>query len=285
MAAETAKTRQPWPDFNWIYLAPPGEIEGFVERCTVLVEKMGGEKMVEDDFAREQWRRAQLEKLADPSVREDCLFQLDVIDVLEEACEKRWPMMYESVDIAYIEQHIPRYENGKIIIDWLPSPWLERFIAWDEVNRQDWELAWPDFVIAWKSDMATLAAYREERLKAWAKITPTDLLGAPLCLITPISVGRGWLSLVREALAVLPAGAEILQIKEKFGALRVITNASSPHVRKALQPIEHRSLTVCEICGGAGHLWHDGDPGQPAGWLRTRCQEHAHTRILEVAGV
>jgi len=284
MAAETAKTRQPWPDFNWIYLAPPGEIEGFVERCTVLVEKMGGEKMVEDDFAREQWRRAQLDKLADPSVREDCLFQLDVIDVLEEACEKRWPMMYESVDIAYIEQHIPRYENGKIIIDWLPSPWLERFIAWDEVNRQDWELAWPDFVIAWKSDMATLAAYREERLKAWAKITPTDLLGAPLCLITPISVGRGWLSLVREALAVLPADAEVLQIKEKFGALRVITNAGSPDVRKALQSIEYKSLEVCEICGADGHLWHDGDPGQPAGWLRTRCQTHAHTRILEVAG-
>ena len=117
------------------------------------------------------------------------------------------------------------------------------------------------------------------------KITPDDLPGAPLSLLTEISAGRGWLSLVREALAVLPAGAEILQIKEKFGALRVITNARSPDVRKALQPIEYKSLEVCEICGADGHLWHDGDPGQPAGWLRTRCQDHAHTRILEVAGV
>jgi len=117
------------------------------------------------------------------------------------------------------------------------------------------------------------------------KITPGDLPGTPLCLLTPISVGRGWLPLVREALAVLPAGAEILQIKEKFGALRVLTNACSPDVRKALQPIEQRSLQVCEICGAAGHLWHDGEPGKPAGWLRTRCHVHAHTRILEVPGV
>ena len=86
-------------------------------------------------------------------------------------------------------------------------------------------------------------------------------------------------------MAVLPAGAEVLQIKEKFGALRVITNARSPDVRKALQPIERKSLQVCEIRGSDGHLWHDGYPGQPAGWLRTRCQDHAHTRILEMAGV
>lgn len=116
-------------------------------------------------------------------------------------------------------------------------------------------------------------------------ISAGDLPGAPLCLITPISSGRGWLPLVREALAVLPAGAEVLQIKEKFGALRVITNARSPDVRKALQPIEHKSLPVCESCGSDGQLWHDGYPGQSAGWLRTRCQDHAHTRIVEVAGV
>lgn len=116
-------------------------------------------------------------------------------------------------------------------------------------------------------------------------ISAGDLPGAPLYLITPISAGRGWLPLVREALAVLPAGAKVLQIKEKFGALRVITNARSPDVRKALQPIEHKSLQVCEICGSDGHLWHDGYPVQPVGWLRTRCQDHAHTLILEVAGV
>ncbi|MFV3090559.1 hypothetical protein ACNJYG_08700 [Pseudomonas sp. GW6] len=116
------------------------------------------------------------------------------------------------------------------------------------------------------------------------KITPADLPGAPLSLLTEISAGRGWLSLVREALAVLPAGAEVLQIKEKFGALRVITNARSPDVRKALQPIEYKSLEVCEICGAEGILWHDGEPGKPAGWLRTRCDEHAHKRVQEVSG-
>lgn len=116
-------------------------------------------------------------------------------------------------------------------------------------------------------------------------IAHADLPGAPLRLITPISVGRGWLPLVREALAVLPAGVEILQIKEKFGALRVLTNSFSTDVRTDLQPIEHRSLRICEICGAAGHLWHDGDLGQPSGWLRTRCHAHAPTRIFEVAGV
>lgn len=281
----TDKKRQPWPAYDWNHLAPPGECEGFPERCIALVKKMGGEKLAHDHWAREQWRRAQLNKLADSSVREECLFQLDVIDVLEHACDQHWPTMYGSVDIDYIDQYVPRNSDGSIIMQWLPSPWSQRFGTWDEVNRQDCESAWPDFVIAWKSDMATLATYRAERLKAWAKITPADLPGAPLCLLTPISAGRGWLPLVREALAVLPAGAEILQIKEKFGGLRILTNACSPDLRKALQPIEHRSLTVCEICGSDGHLWHDGDPGQPAGWLRTRCQEHAHTRILEVAGV
>lgn len=282
----TTKKRQPWPAYDWNYLAAPGEIEGFAERCTALVKKMGGKKLARDHWAREQWRRATLDKLSDPSLRDGCLFELDVIDALEEACEQRWSMMYQSVDIDYIDLHVPRHK-GLILVGWLPSPWFERFIAWDEVNQQNGELVWPDFVRAWKSDMANLAAYRAERIKAWIKITPADLPGAPLRLITPISVGRGWLPVVREALAQLaklPGTIDILQIKEKYGALKIVTVPVDEETHYFLRVIGEKSQRFCEICGADGHLWHDGEPGKPAGWLRTRCHVHAHTRVQEVVG-
>lgn len=109
-------------------------------------------------------------------------------------------------------------------------------------------------------------------------ITLADLPGAPLRLITPISAGRGWLHLVREALAALPPTVDVLQIKEKYGGLRIVTVPVTAELHYAVRLIEQRSLQVCEICGAEGHLWHDGDPGQPAGWLRTRCEKHINTR-------
>lgn len=79
------------------------------------------------------------------------------------------------------------------------------------------------------------------------KITPADLPDSFKCLLIPFTAGRGWLSLVCEARAMLPVGVEVLQVKEKFGALRIITNCSSKDVRKTLQSIEHCSPQVCEI--------------------------------------
>ena len=52
-------------------------------------------------------------------------------------------------------------------------------------------------------------------------IEPTDLPSAKLNLQTLISAGRGWLDLVKKAVAIA-AGEPILSIKEKAGLLTVI---------------------------------------------------------------
>ncbi len=55
-----------------------------------------------------------------------------------------------------------------------------------------------------------------------------------------------------------------MQIKEKYGGLRVYTNACEEEVDKAIEKAESLSYETCEDCGGKGKVW-DG------GWVYTRC--------------
>lgn len=86
------------------------------------------------------------------------------------------------------------------------------------------------------------------------------------------SVGPGWSDIVREALAVVEGRGRLVQVKEKFGGLRLYAD-SNPELsldddgamRTALAAIERRSLTQCEQCGAPGSLMARRH------WYRTLC--------------
>jgi hypothetical protein len=89
-------------------------------------------------------------------------------------------------------------------------------------------------------------------------------------------VGIGWLGLVRqfveEALPHDPV-LEVIELKEKWGSLRIWAETSVLQARLAKGKAEIKSMFVCEICGQAGFVRRP-PPGQYA-WWRCLCDEHA----------
>ncbi len=84
------------------------------------------------------------------------------------------------------------------------------------------------------------------------------------------SVGTGWAGLVNEVFDMLEKtkGIKIIQVKEKWGGLRIYTDFMHPEFDKFIMDVEVRSFTVCEQCGKSGAL-------REGGWLLTQCDEHA----------
>lgn len=60
----------------------------------------------------------------------------------------------------------------------------------------------------------------------------------------------------------------ILQIKEKYGTLRIYSSYEDERVRAIFSMAERMSQVTCEICGNAGTTYR-------IGWHRTLCSEHA----------
>jgi hypothetical protein len=85
-------------------------------------------------------------------------------------------------------------------------------------------------------------------------------------------VGKGWAPLIhhvynaREALGT-PVG--IIQVKEKFGGLRIYTEYYHEELEKVIIDVGRQSFTVCEVCGNNGELCKS-----PTGWYRTLCGAH-----------
>jgi uncharacterized protein (DUF433 family) len=68
------------------------------------------------------------------------------------------------------------------------------------------------------------------------------------------AVGPGWTTLAGEAWdAVTAAGGELSQVKQRFNLLRVYTrgvpDSHREWVRRALDNLEERSASLCEMCG------------------------------------
>lgn len=81
------------------------------------------------------------------------------------------------------------------------------------------------------------------------------------------SVGPGWSELVRAFhQACDDAGIDIVQVKEKFGGLRMYTGAAPKHILDLEDRLEQKSFRVCELCGAAGKL-------RTSGWMSTCCDE------------
>lgn len=94
-----------------------------------------------------------------------------------------------------------------------------------------------------------------------------------------VAVGPGWYALAAETLEAVASltqqyDAQVIvdELYEKFGTLRLRALSESEAVQAALNRIEDdagaRSLAICDVCGGRGHLRKNG-------WLRVRCDAHA----------
>ena len=90
-------------------------------------------------------------------------------------------------------------------------------------------------------------------------------------------IGKGWFNLVIELnskLAELCPDYKILQIKEKFGALRFyvghIDAGLEDKVFDLINAAEEKSKTICDVCGKQGKRLNIN------GWSATRCEEHAN---------
>lgn len=92
--------------------------------------------------------------------------------------------------------------------------------------------------------------------------------------VPAIDVGDGWDSIIfdlHEKLLAADPTFSYIQIKEKFGGLRVyLTDESSPEVKALLREAEQRARVTCESCGGSGTLHVSA-----RGWYRTLCSSCA----------
>ena len=86
-----------------------------------------------------------------------------------------------------------------------------------------------------------------------------------------VDVGDGWRGIVCGLLADLDAiglpELQVLQIKEKFGLLRVYVNQGNEDVATRISVAVEVSGQTCEICGAPGTLDAVG------GWYSARCSE------------
>jgi hypothetical protein len=108
------------------------------------------------------------------------------------------------------------------------------------------------------------------------------------------AVGTGWhpvLGRLHEQLTVLCPGYRLVDLKEKFGGLRILLDvpedSDSSAVRPLIQAAERDAAVTCEFCGAPGRARTRGDA--PTGWVKTVC-DSCHTawsahRLVIINGV
>lgn len=94
-------------------------------------------------------------------------------------------------------------------------------------------------------------------------------------------VGKGWYPLVAKAAKVLePHGGYFVQIKEKFGTLRLyytVDGRIPDEVDDVVNQMENLSASFCELCGMHGQL-------RSGGWLLTLCDKcHTANEVRKAA--
>lgn len=82
-----------------------------------------------------------------------------------------------------------------------------------------------------------------------------------------IMCGKGWDKLINPLRKAAEAtGAEVLQVKEKFGGLRFYVYNAPDWFQDIIHQMENFSYHVCESCGKPGEVREDG-------WIKTLCTE------------
>ena len=76
-------------------------------------------------------------------------------------------------------------------------------------------------------------------------------------------IGKGWMPLLIELIDKIQmlvnnnpeyADVEILQVKEKYGSLRVYLNYYYKEIEELIQEYEEKSCYMCGECGGKGEI-------------------------------
>ena len=88
-------------------------------------------------------------------------------------------------------------------------------------------------------------------------------------------VGKGWWQILDELFTKIPNKTlSVLQIKEKFGGLRVYMEGDGdPEIEPLIQKAEEESYKTCEECGMEGYSYLH------RGWIITLCKEHHELRL------
>ncbi len=92
-------------------------------------------------------------------------------------------------------------------------------------------------------------------------------------------VGRGWERLIDKVYDAKPRSTHIIQVKEKFGGLRVYCGGSIPEFFAIIDQAEKESYEICEECGDPGKLRED------LGWILTLCDKHYQKRITRLGRI
>ena len=86
--------------------------------------------------------------------------------------------------------------------------------------------------------------------------------------------GKGWYDLIEVFITKMSVlceeedDVEIIQIKEKFGGLRIYCQGGTPEVFDLIQRTENKSYEICEVCG------NDGTYHNELTWKSTLCPKH-----------
>jgi hypothetical protein len=87
------------------------------------------------------------------------------------------------------------------------------------------------------------------------------------------SVGKGWASLIEIAFAAKPDDIKIVQVKEKFGTLRIYAEPYRVSYQALISFLEGASRYMCELDGKLGTL------DTQRSWMVTLCLEHIKERM------
>ena len=85
------------------------------------------------------------------------------------------------------------------------------------------------------------------------------------------SVGVGWAPLINEVfdkLETIKGQIKIIQVKEKWGGLRIYTDYANEELDTVIRSAEERSYEICEVSGKPGKLRNCN------GWYRVLSDEH-----------
>jgi hypothetical protein len=89
------------------------------------------------------------------------------------------------------------------------------------------------------------------------------------------SVGSGWAQLINrvfDKLESIKGTVKIIQVKEKFGGLRIYTDYGNDELDKVIRDAGIESVTTCEQCGTSGKI-------RGGSCYKTLCDTHANNSL------
>jgi len=113
-------------------------------------------------------------------------------------------------------------------------------------------------------------------LKKYTIIQPDPTLRNNL-MAFGFEIGEGWMSLVIELLDKIQhlvdnnpeySGLQVIQVKEKYGSLRVYLNYYYKEIEDIISEYEEKSCYICEECGEKGEIRNINN------WYTALCDKH-----------